>query len=71
MFYVLKSTVGCSLESGLQGTIVENACKTLIVVLREMGKGNLKLGPWVIRGAMSHDSNNLSNIWARNVTGDK
>ena len=40
MFYVLKSTLGCSRESGLQGTIVENACKTFIVVVREMGKGN-------------------------------
>ena len=46
-------TIGCYMESGLQGIIVGNACKTFIVVLREMGEGDIKLGPWVIIGAMS------------------
>lgn len=40
----------------------ENAYKTFIVFLREMGEGEGKLGYWVVIGAMIPDSNNLCDV---------
>lgn len=46
--YVSKSTLGCSMESKLQGILME-VLSDFIMSPKEMGKGDTKLGPWVIK----------------------